>query len=306
MLEKLRKAMKSADIDMLLIPSADPHGSEYPEEYFKARKHFSGFTGSAGTLLIWQGGAGLWTDGRYFIQAERQLEGSGIDLFKMREPGVPTVDEFIAENIKGGVLGADLRTISASEGMELEKGGAILKDCRSLIDGCWEGRPELSREPAYVLPMELAGVSAGDKLAAVRAEMAKCDANACIFTDLADIAWLFNIRGNDVKYLPVALSYAIVEKQKAYVFMDAAKGQYGLFFEEAIGLLKPGGVLLCDNVLQDGDVLESRFAVTRRNRTIHSRMREYLYALKHNAGLETAILNIGDGMSLSIKKNEKW
>ena len=79
----------------------------------------------------------------------------------MREPGVPTVDEFIAENIKGGVLGADLRTISASEGMELEKGGAILKDCRSLIDGCWEGRPELSREPAYVLPMELAGVSLG-------------------------------------------------------------------------------------------------------------------------------------------------
>ena len=169
MLEKLRKAMKTADIDMLLIPSADPHGSEYPEEYFKARKHFSGFTGSAGTLLIWQGGAGLWTDGRYFLQAARQLEGSGIDLFKMREPGVPTVDEFIAENIKGGVLGADLRTISASEGMELEKGGAILKDCRSLIDGCWEGRPELSREPAYVLPMELAGVSAGDKLAAVRA-----------------------------------------------------------------------------------------------------------------------------------------
>ena len=223
MLEKLRKAMKAADIDMLLIPSADPHGSEYPEEYFKARKHFSGFTGSAGTLLIWQGGAGLWTDGRYFLQAERQLEGSGIDLFKMREPGVPTVDEFIAENIKGGVLGADLRTISASEGMELEKGGAILKDCRSLIDGCWEGRPELSREPAYVLPMELAGVSSSDKLGAVRAEMAKCDANACIFTDLADIAWLFNIRGNDVKYLPVALSYAIVEKQKAYVFMDAAK-----------------------------------------------------------------------------------
>ena len=146
MLEKLRKAMKTADIDMLLIPSADPHGSEYPEEYFKARKHFSGFTGSAGTLLIWQGGAGLWTDGRYFLQAERQLEGSGIDLFKMREPGVPTVDEFIAENIKGGVLGADLRTISASEGMELEKGGAILKDCRSLIDGCWEGRPDLSRQ----------------------------------------------------------------------------------------------------------------------------------------------------------------
>ena len=173
--------------------------------------------------MIWQGGAGLWTVGRYFLQAERQLEGSGIDLFKMREPGVPTVDEFIAENIKGGVLGADLRTISASEGMELEKGGAILKDCRSLIDGCWEGRPELSREPAYVLPAELAGVSSSDKLGAVRAEMAKCDANACIFTDLADIAWLFNIRGNDVKYLPVALSYAIVEKQKAYVFMDAAK-----------------------------------------------------------------------------------
>lgn len=221
MLEKLRKAMKTADIDMLLIPSADPHGSEYPEEYFKARKHFSGFTGSAGTLLIWQGGAGLWTDGRYFIQAARQLEGSGIDLFKMREPGVPTVNEFIAENIRGGVLGADLRTVSAHEGMELEKGGAILKDCRSLIDGCWEGRPELSREPAYVAYGACGGIRRC-KLAAVRAEVAKC-VQACIFTDLADIAWLFNIRGNDVKYLPVALSYAIVEKQKSYVFMDAAK-----------------------------------------------------------------------------------
>ena len=223
MLEKLRKAMKAADIDMLLIPSADPHGSEYPEEYFKARKHFSGFTGSAGTLLIWQGGAGLWTDGRYFIQAARQLEGSGIDLFKMREPGVPTVDEFIAENIKGGVLGADLRTISAHEGMELKNSGVTLKDCPKIIDDNWEGRPALSAEPAYVLPAELAGVSSSDKLEAVRAEMAKCDANACIFTDLADIAWLFNIRGNDVLYLPVALSYAIVETQNAYVFMDAAK-----------------------------------------------------------------------------------
>ena len=223
MLEKLRKAMKAADIDMLLIPSADPHGSEYPEEYFKARKHFSGFTGSAGTLLIWQGGAGLWTDGRYFIQAARQLEGIGIDLFKMREPGVPTVDEFIAENIKGGVLGADLRTISAHEGMELKNSGVTLKDCPKIIDDNWEGRPALSAEPAYVLPAELAGVSSSDKLGAVRAEMAKCDANACIFTDLADIAWLFNIRGNDVLYLPVALSYDIVEKQKAYVFMDDAK-----------------------------------------------------------------------------------
>lgn len=223
MLEKLRKAMKAADIDMLLIPSADPHGSEYPEEYFKARKHFSGFTGSAGTLLIWQGGAGIWTDGRYFIQAARQLEGSGIDLFRMREPGVPTVDEFIAENIKGGVLGADLRTISAHEGMELKNSGVTLKDCPKIIDDNWEGRPALSAEPAYVLPAELAGGSSSDKLEAVRAEMAKCDANACIFTDLADIAWLFNIRGNDVLYLPVALSYAIVEKQKAYVFMDAAK-----------------------------------------------------------------------------------
>ena len=223
MLEKLRRAMEAAGIDFLLIPSADPHGSEYPEEYFKARKHFSGFTGSAGTLLVWQGGAGLWTDGRYFIQAERQLEGSGIDLFRMREPDVPTVNEFIEKNIRGGVLGADLRTISAQEGIELEGCGVTLKDCRSLIDGCWEGRPALSREPAYALPTELAGVSANDKLASVRAEMERCAADACIFTDLADIAWLFNIRGNDVKYLPVALSYAIVEKDRAYIFMDGEK-----------------------------------------------------------------------------------
>ena len=145
-LTALRKVMKEKNIDYYVIPTADFHGSEYVNDYFKVREYFSGFTGSAGTLLVWQAGAALWTDGRYFIQAEAELRGTGVTLMKMREEGVPTMEEFLASEIKEGMtLGFDGRTISAAEGKAWEKKLAK-KEIKlyfeeDLAEEIWKDRP---------------------------------------------------------------------------------------------------------------------------------------------------------------------
>lgn len=222
MLTLLRSAMAKAGADMFLIPTADPHGSEYPGEHFKVRRHFSGFTGSAGTMAVTADEAGLWTDGRYFLQAERQLKGSGITLYKMGQSGVPALFDWIEDNLKGA-LGADFRTITAAEGMELTGRGLALKDMPELVDTVWQDRPPMSPAPAYSLSLEYTGCSTADKLAAVRAQMKEQGAAACVLTALDDLAWLFNIRGEDVKYVPVALCYGVVEMDRAYLFMEQSK-----------------------------------------------------------------------------------
>ncbi len=222
MLKLLRAAMAAAGADMFLIPTADPHGSEYPGEHYKVRRYFSGFTGSAGTMAVTAEQAGLWTDGRYFLQAERELKGSGITLFKMGQSGVPAIFDWIQDNLKG-TLGADFRTITAAEGNDLTERGIKLVDFPDLIDTAWKDRPELSPAPAYSLSIEYTGRSTVDKLAAVREQMRDKGATACVLTALDDLAWLFNIRGEDVKYLPVALCYGIVELERAYLFMDERK-----------------------------------------------------------------------------------
>ena len=222
MLKLLRAAMAAAGADMFLIPTADPHGSEYPGEHYKVRRHFSGFTGSAGTLAVTADEAGLWTDGRYFLQAERELQGSGITLFKMGQSGVPALFDWVQDNLKG-TLGADFRTITAAEGNDLAGRGIKLVDFPGLIDSAWENRPALSSAPAYSLSVEYAGRSTADKLLAVREQMAEKGATACVLTALDDLGWLFNIRGGDVKYLPVALCYGIVEMERAYLFMEESK-----------------------------------------------------------------------------------
>ena len=224
-LEALRRAMAAAGIDMFLVPTADPHGSEYVCGHFKAREYLSGFDGSAGTLLVAPGWAGLWTDGRYFLQAEAQLQGTGCSLFRMGRPGVPALSGHIKATLSGGVLGADFRTLSARQGMELRGMGVALKDVPGLVDAVWAARPGLPASPAYALGLELAGVSAWDKLLALREAMEAANVTALALTALDDIAWLFNIRGQDVQYLPVALAYALVEREAAYLFMEPPKGR---------------------------------------------------------------------------------
>jgi len=224
----LRALMAENQIDAYIVPTSDFHESEYVGEYFKARKYMSGFTGSAGTLVVTKEEAGLWTDGRYFIQAARQLSDTGITLFKMGEEGVPTIEEFLKDKLpENGVLGFDGRIINAKFGknlsQKLESKHITIKYEKDLVDLIWTDRPELSEEPAFLLDVKYSGKASSDKLLALRDEMKKKGATAHILTTLDDIAWLFNIRGNDIAYNPVVLSYAVITLDKAYLFVDSAK-----------------------------------------------------------------------------------
>lgn len=221
----LRDKMKQYGVDMYLIPTDDFHSSEYVGEYFKCRRYMSGFTGSAGTMVVTQEMAGLWTDGRYFLQAESQLAGTGVDLYKIGEPGVPAVDKFIVDTLQEGqCLGFDGRVVSYKAALEYrkklaEKNASVMFE-HDLVDLIWEDRPALSAEPAFELGIEFAGKSRADKLADVRSEMAKRKADYLVLTSLDDIAWLLNIRGNDVTYNPVVLSYAVVMRDRVLLFAN--------------------------------------------------------------------------------------
>lgn len=224
-LDELRALMKQHNIDVYLIPTSDFHQSEYVGAYFTARKFMSGFTGSAGNLVVTQKEAGLWTDGRYFIQAENQLEGSGIDLYKMGVKGVATIEEFIVEKLpEGGKLGFDGRVVDAKLGKMLEdkigKKNATIAYEEDLVNKVWTDRPALSKEPAFLLEEKYSGKSTSVKLSELREEMKKLGTTTFVLTSLDDIAWLFNIRGNDIPCNPVVLSFAIVTLDKAEFFAN--------------------------------------------------------------------------------------
>ena len=241
----LREKMQERKIDAYLVPTDDFHASEYVGEYFKCRKYITGFTGSAGTAVILQDMAGLWTDGRYFIQAAAQLEGTGVELFKMGEPGVPTVHEFLEEKLGDGMcLGFDGRTVNAKETVELEKilgkKGAFLSVDYDLIGEVWEDRPALSCEPVMELDVKWAGESRADKCARIRKEMEKKGADAFVLTSLDDIAWLLNIRGGDVHCCPVVLSYLVMTKTEIRLFAN----EKAFPAEVQTALLKDGVTLL--------------------------------------------------------------
>lgn len=224
----LRAKMNEAKVDAYIIPSEDFHQSEYVGEYFKARAYVSGFTGSAGLVLVTEKEALLWTDARYFLQAEIQLAGSEILLMRMGEPGVPTVQEYLKQNLcEGSVIGFDGRVISLADGKEYaeiaaEHGGNVVCDL-DLVDSIWEGRPALSEEPAFYLDIRYSGESSASKVARIREEMRAQGADAHVLSALDDICWTLNIRGNDVKYSPLVLSYAVITADRLHVFVDEQK-----------------------------------------------------------------------------------
>ncbi len=224
-LEALREAMRAEGVDYYMMPTADFHNSEYVNDYFKVREYFSGFSGSNGTLVVWQEGAGLWTDGRYFIQAERELEGTGIELFRMQEEGVPTIREFLKKNMKEGqLLGFDGRVIPAASGKEYERelGGKGIRFAyeKDLAEGIWKDRPGFPAGTVTVLKEEIAGKSFEEKRREVMEKVEKEGASSLLLTKLDDLMWLFNIRGCDVECNPVAICYGYLTQKETVLFIQ--------------------------------------------------------------------------------------
>lgn len=247
-LSALREAMKAAGITYYMMPTADFHNSEYVNDYFKVREYFCGFTGSNGTLVVCQESAGLWTDGRYFIQAENELAGTGVTLFRMAEEGVPTISEYLTSNMKEGeVLGFDGRVVTAADGLRFEK---LLSEKKvtiaydsDLADKVWKERPQLPCGKVTVLPNELTGADVTEKVKAVMEKVEKAGADSFLLTKLDDLMWLFNVRGCDVECNPVALSYGFVTKEGCTLFIqkEALTNEAEDYFKQYQVALRPYG-----------------------------------------------------------------
>lgn len=224
-IKKLRDRMKELGLAACYIPTNDPHGSEYIGEYFKCREYLSGFTGSAGEMVVTDTEAGLWTDGRYFLQAEQQLEGTGIVLYRLQEEGVPSLEEFLEQKLEPGQkLGFDGRLLSVASAkrlkQRLEKKGIRIDPAVDPVGDIWEDRPPLSCQPAYSLDLQYAGVSCKEKMKWVCEWLRRAGADYLVLTSLDDIAWLLNIRGDDIHCNPVVLAYLLVGQEERRLFVQ--------------------------------------------------------------------------------------
>ncbi len=224
-IETLRCLMKEKNIDYYIIPTSDFHNSEYVGDYFKLREYYSGFSGSNGTLLVGKHMAGLWTDGRYFVQADKELAGSGITLFRMGEDDVPTIPEYIKAHGKKGIrIGFDGRILRSSYVEKLIKTGKELEPElvyeEDVAGSIWKDRPPLSANPVYVLEEAYRGMTIPEKWTLIREKMKEKEADFLFVSKLDDIMWFLNIRGSDVECNPVALAYLYIMKDELHVFLQ--------------------------------------------------------------------------------------
>lgn len=222
-IQKLRNTMRKNGVQACLIPSSDPHMSEYLPEHWTTRAYFSGFNGSAGTLVVTEDKSGVWTDGRYFLQAGQQLSGSEVELYKMGVQGVPSVVEFLEKELAGGkVLGIDGTVTATSTVRELQAHGITVKavDCASEN---WDGRPAIPATEVYVHEVEYTGLTAAQKLAQLREKMQAQGTDTMVLTRLDSIAWLLNVRANDIAYNPFVLSYVLIEPEKTTMFVSTSR-----------------------------------------------------------------------------------
>lgn len=225
---ELRKLMAEKSIDAYIIPSFDAHQSEYVPEHWKARQWISGFTGSAGTVVVTMKEAGLWTDGRYFIQAEKQLEGSEVKLFKMAMPGVPTYIEWINDTLPvSGTVGFNGKSMPVSIYKDMQKAYKEKKlsfeTGYDFIGQLWKDRPAIPQAPVFVHDVKYAGKSRTEKLSEVRAEMQKLNCSHYLLASLDDVAWLMNLRGGDVPNTPVVTAYVLISMNSCQLFIDKNK-----------------------------------------------------------------------------------
>lgn len=221
----LREEMKQHGMSAYIIPSSDAHMSEYVATHWQGRAYLSGFTGSAGTLVVTLTESGLWTDGRYFIQAEHELNGSEIKLFRIAQPNVPTINEYLVRVLnEGEMVGFDGKCLSVGSVKELIQSLQV-KNIKvvgeyDLLDNIWNDRPAIPATEVFVHETQYTGYSCAKKLEMVRKEMKKVDANGYVLTALGSIAWLFNVRGDDILFNPLVVSYAFVTEIEAYLFVD--------------------------------------------------------------------------------------
>ena len=250
----LRTRMQEKGVHAYIIPTTDFHGSEYINDYFKSRKFVSGFTGSAGTLVVTAAEAWLWTDGRYFLQAAEQIEDTGIGLMKMGEPGVPTIEAYLKEKLSAdSTIGFDGRVCDFAFGCKLEKICKVNYDL-DLVGDIWKDRPAIKPSKIYGLPLSVTGETADSKLARVRSYMADKGADYHLITKLEEIAWLFNMRGDDVANTPVFFSFALIAKDHAYLytmdetFREEDARPYFQIFED-IKTIPQGTILLDESIV---------------------------------------------------------
>lgn len=226
---RLRESLRTSGIHAVLVPSTDPHNSEYIPNRWQRRAYISGFTGSVGEVCIARDAAALWVDSRYFLQSERELSGSGIRIQKLGLPGTPSLIEWLAGQVpKGGKVGVNPQSVSRERYRSLqlelsEIGLQLVLTPRDLVDSIWENQPELAKGPLAVHELKYSGESVASKLKTVRREMKSRRASAHVLNELDSIAWLFNLRGNDVEYNPVFVSYAIIRENTAHLYVDLRK-----------------------------------------------------------------------------------
>ncbi len=245
-LHALRELMYKKNIQAYIVVTDDFHSSEYVGKYFKVREYLSGFTGSAGTLVVLKDRAALWTDGRYFIQAEEQLKGSSIELMKSGQPNVPDITEYLYSSLnEGDTIGFDGRTVNnafACKLIEALRDKSITLSYQvDLADEIWTDRPPLSKEPVWELDVKYTGLSKEEKLDSIREKMAETGADILLLTALDEIAWLLNLRGNDIACTPVFLAYMIIEKSSATLCVHKE-----ILNDEMIQQLENDGISLAD------------------------------------------------------------
>ncbi|EJP4247430.1 aminopeptidase P family protein [Campylobacter upsaliensis] len=248
---KLREAMQEKGLDAYLVVSADPHLSEYLSDYYKVKDYLSGFQGSVGTLVFTQKEAYLWVDGRYWLQAQKQLEGSGVVLQKQDKEN--TFQNWLKKNLKQGqILGSDFAVLNLALKKELE-GFCTLKHC-DLIALMWSDRPSLPKAQIYAHEKAYCALSAKEKIALVRQKMCELGAENHLISSLDNIAYLTNLRGADVEYNPVFLSHLLIKQNETLLFVDEGKISSALKEE-----LKSEGVLICayESVIKELKSLEN-------------------------------------------------
>lgn len=319
----LRNEMKKEDVQAFIIPTSDFHDTETVADYFAARKYFSGFTGSAGVLVVLEEKAALWTDGRYFIQAENELKDSGIDLMKQGQEGVPSIEEYIVSNLtKGQNVSFDGRTISYNDALKyqsaFEYAGLNLKVNLDLVSQVWTNRPEMPHAKTFYYDEKYSGRTISQKLDMVRKEMEKEHAHTYVITKIDEVAWLYNIRACDIENVPLPMSYAMVTMDNAYLYINQSR-----FDEVSRQKCEEANVTVCDYnqiyedvlkmngpVLLDPTSCNSRIAMSlTQTKVLKMSPIILLKAIKNEVELEnTKWAHIKDGVAMTkfmywLKKN---